>query len=148
MNETFKKCTKCKIEKSIINFQNDKKQKDGLYKECKVCSKQNYKENLVRNKNFYLDNRDWIKIYYLENQDQIKEYQLKNLDKIIARKEIYSNDRYKTDIHFRLICKNWSRIRQSLIGKSKSTSKLDILGIDIETYRKWIGYQVTWDELL
>ena len=30
-----------------------------------------------------------------------KEYQFKNLDKIIARKKIYSKDRYKTDNNFR-----------------------------------------------
>ena len=57
------------------------------------------------------------KDYYLENRYQIKEeYQLKNHDKTFARKKIYSNNRYKTDNIFRLICRTRSRIRQALQG--------------------------------
>ena len=42
---------------------------------------------------------------------------MKNHDKIIAREKIYFNNRYKTDINFRLICKTKSRIHQALQGK-------------------------------
>ena len=51
----------------------------------------------------------------------------------MARKKSYSNNRYKTDINFRLNCKTRSRIRPASYGKSKSFSTIDILGIDIET---------------
>ena len=56
-------------------------------------------------------------------------------------KSIFSNDRYETDNNFRLICETRIRIRQALNTKSKSSSTLDILGIDIDTYRKWLEYQ-------
>ena len=56
---------------------------------------------------------------------------------------IYSNIRYKTDIYFRLICKTGSEIRQALDGKLKSISTKRELGIDIDTYRKWIKFQFT-----
>ena len=35
------------------------------------------------------------------------------------------------------------RIHHALIGKSKSSSTIDILGIDIETYSRWIDKQMT-----
>ena len=73
------------------------------------------------------------KDYYSENRNRIKEYQIKNQNIIMARKKIYSNNRYKPDINFRLTCKTRSRIRQALQGKTKSSSTIDILGIDIET---------------
>ena len=63
------------------------------------------------------ENRDRIKDYFLENRDRIKEYQLKNHYKIFACKNIYSNNRYKTDIIFRLFCKTRSKIRQALNTK-------------------------------
>ena len=83
------------------------------------------------------------KDYYLDNRDRIKEYQLKNHNKIIAQKRIYSNNKYKSDINFQLICKTRSRIRNALQGKIKSSSTRDILGIDIETFKKGIEFQFT-----
>ena len=53
------------------------------------------------------------------------------------------NNRYKKDVNFRLICKTRSRIRQSLQGKTKSSRTKDILGIDIDTYEKWLEFQFT-----
>ena len=75
----------------------------------------------------------------------MKEYQLKNHDKTIARKRIYSNNKYETDVNFRLICNTRQRFHHALNGKSKSSSTRDTLGIDIDTYRKWIEYQMTLD---
>ena len=55
----------------------------------------------------------------------------------------YMKNRTKTDVNFRLIRKRRRRILLALNGKSKSSSALDILGIDVETYRKWIEWQFT-----
>ena len=117
---------------------------DGLQSQCKFCRKKFYVDNLGR----LLNKQNF---YNKENRDQIKEYQLKNHDKIIARKRIYSNNKYKTDIIFRLICNTRPRIHHVLNGKSKSSSTRDTLGIDFDTYRKWIEYQMTpdmtWDNI-
>ena len=55
----------------------------------------------------------------------------------------YMKNRIKTDFGFRLICNTRRRIHYALNGKSKPSSTLDILGIDVETYRKWIERQLT-----
>ena len=109
--------------------------------------KQNCIENLVKVKKYCLENRDRRKDSYLDNRDRIKEYQFKNHDKIESRQIIHSNNRYKTDNNFSLICKTRSRLQQALRGKVKSSSTIIILGIDNETYRNWIEYQMTWYEL-
>ena len=46
----------------------------------------------------------------------------------------------KADTNFRLICKTRSRLRQALNTKSKLSSTLDILGIDLDIYRKRIEF--------
>ena len=41
------------------------------------------------------------------------------------------------------MCKTRSRIHHALNGKTKQSSTKEILGIDIDTYRKWIEFQFT-----
>ena len=99
--------------------------RDGFSPQCKFCTK-----------NLDIDNQD-----RLLNKQKI--YNKQNRDKITAREKVYLNSRYKTDFNFRLICKTRSKIRQALKGKIKSSSTIDILGIDINTYKRWIEFQMT-----
>ena len=55
----------------------------------------------------------------------------------------YVKNRIKTDVYFRLIRDTKRRIHQALQGKTKSSSTRNILGIDIDLYRKWIEWQFT-----
>ena len=55
----------------------------------------------------------------------------------------YMKIRIKTDVSFRLIRAIRRGIHHALNGKPKSSSTLDIFGVDIGTYRKWIEYQMT-----
>ena len=130
--DLVKKCSKCGIISLKSNFHKDNTRNDSLYNQCKLCRK-----------DYYLDNQDRIKQYYLDNCDRIKEYQLKNHEKIITQQRKYKNNRYKTDINYRLICITRSRIRQALIRKTKPSSTKDILGMNIDLYRKWIEFQMT-----
>ena len=149
--DLLKKCCRCGIISLKSNFHKNKKSKDGLFSQCKFCTKKYYVDNqnrLVSNQRLYdLKNRDKIhtrmKDYYLQNRDRIKEYKIKNHDKIKTQKRIYSNDKYKSDINFRLICKTRSRIYKSLKGMTKQSSTKEILGIDIDAYRKWVEFQFT-----
>ena len=55
------------------------------------------------------------------------------------------------DLKFKLNCNTRRRIHRVLKGKLKPSSTIDILGIDIDTYRKWIEFQMTpdmtWDNI-
>ena len=55
----------------------------------------------------------------------------------------YKKIRMKTHVSFRLIRNTRRRIHHALNGKSKSSSTREILGIDIDTYRRWIEWQMT-----
>ena len=134
--DLVKKCCRCGIVKLKSFFYKRTLSKDGLYNQYKVCRKEYYMNNSIK-----LNQKQ--KDYQLENRVRIKEYQIKNHDKIITRKKIYSNNRYETVISFRLICRTRSRIRQALRGNVKSISTREILGIDIDPYRKFIKCQFT-----
>ena len=133
MDEDLKRCSRCKTFSPKSDFHKNTKSKDGLHSYCVPCRK------------------EYGKKYTLENQDRIKRYFSENRSKINAREKIYLNNRYKTDINFRLIKNTRNRIYQSLKGMAKSSSTKDILGIDVETYRKWIEWQMTpdmtWDNI-
>ena len=92
---------------------------------------------------FYLDNRFRVKQFYLDIRDRIKKYQLKNHDKINIGQKVYSNNSYKTDINFRLIKNTGYCIFQAFKGRVKSISTKEPLGIDIDSFSKWIEYQST-----
>ena len=70
-------------------------------------------------------------------------YNKENRDKINTRMNEYFKNRTKTDVNFRLIRNTRRRIHHALNGKTKSSSTRDILGMDIDTYRKWIEFQFT-----
>ena len=102
---------------------------DGLQTQCNFC----------RN--------DYIKNYYVANQDRLlnkqKLYNKENRDKINTRMIEYVKNRRRTDVNFRLTRNTRQRIHQALQGKTKSSSTKDILGIDIDTYKKWLEFQFT-----
>ena len=102
---------------------------DGLQSQCKFCVNE-------YNKNYYVANQDRL----LNKQ---KLYNKENRDKINTRMNEYVKNRIKTDVNFRLICNTRRRIHQALQGKTKSSSTNDILGIDIDTYKKWYEFQFT-----
>ena len=116
-NEILKKCCRCEIVQGIENFNKDKNRKDGLCPQCIDCRRK-----------FYLKNLDKIKIYNEKNRERRKRY-LKN------KREI--------DINFRILSNTRNRIYKSLRGMTKQSSTKDILGVDINTYRKWIEWQMT-----
>ena len=123
--ELVKKCSKCGIVKLKSNFHKRSKSSDGLQPQCKNCILQKQKQ------------------YDIENRDKKREYQLKNRKQINSRMNEYIKNRIKTDVNFRLIHNTRRRIHHALNGKIKSSSTRDILGIDINTYRKWIEFQFT-----
>ena len=131
--ELVKKCSNCGIVSLKSNFHKRSKSSDGLQPQCKNCILKKQKQ------------------YDIENRDKKREYQLKNREQINSRMNWYIKNRIKTDVNFRLIHNTRRRIHHALNGKTKSSSTRDILGIDIETYKKWIKWQMTpdmtWDNI-
>jgi hypothetical protein len=66
----YKVCTKCKIEKPIDEFHNDKRRKDGKYTWCKECNNKLSIEWLIKNPNHARE-------YYVEHRDALVEYSKK-----------------------------------------------------------------------
>ena len=119
------------------NFHKRSNSSDGLQSQCKSC--------VIQKQRIYdSENRE-------RNINRNKDYRLKHHDKIMAQKKRYTNNRYKTDINFCLICKTRSRIYKNLKGVTKQSSSIDILGIDIGLYRKWLEFQFTpemnWEKI-
>ena len=117
MDEDIKRCSKCEIIQVIEKFNKDKNRKDGLNSICRLCRKEYYNENLVK----------------------IKKYNELNKE----RRHIYLKNKRATGVNFRIISNTTNRIYKPLKGISKQPSMKEILGNDIETYKKKIEYQMT-----
>ena len=112
----MKRCSKCENVSLKSNFHKDRKSKDGLRPQCIDCRKK-----------FYLKNLNEIKIYNEQNKE---------------RRNRYLKNKRKPDVNFRLIGNTRNRIYKSLKEMTKQSSTRDILGIDIETYGRWIEWQM------
>ena len=80
------------------------------------------------------------KYMILKIEKKIKIYKIQNFQQNKGRtneyKKHYVRNRIKTDVNYRLIVYTRSRIYKSLKGKMKQSSSRDILGIDIDSYKK------------
>ena len=134
----------------------------------KVCAKaaeykQNNKENVVASQAEYRQhNKEKIAArnaeYREKNKEKIvvsrAEYRQNNKEKIAARKaeyaqqnrkkiNEYNRNRHKNNANAKLARNFRSRINKALKGKTKSFHTKEILGIDIENYKKWLLFQMT-----
>ena len=124
--DDMKRCSKCKNEKELSEF-NVRTDTEKYRKQCRGCIK------LIK-KEYRTNNKDKISLYN-------KDYFQNNKNKIYESRK----NRRKTDVNFRLICNTRHIIHHALNGKSKSISTKEILGMVIETYKKWIEWQMTPD---
>ena len=112
----------------------DNKERKSLY------NKEWYLDNKERrslySKEWYLNNKErkslYGKEYYLDNIENKKEYRKNNQE----RMRILENNRYKTDINFRLKKILRGRIRKALKGKDKSITTLELIGCTINELKK------------
>ena len=132
MTEDLRRCLKCNIKKEFSEF-NFRKDTQKYRNQCRGCIKLINEEYKTKNKN---EINLYKKNYFQHNKNKIYEYR---------------KNRRKTDVNCQLICNTRRRIHHALNGKSKSISTKETLGIDIETYKKWIEWQMTpdmtWDNI-
>ena len=115
--EILKKCCSCGNIQLIENFNKDKNRKDAVCPQCINCRKD----------------------FYFKNLDKIKNHNERNKE----RRNNYRKNKRETDVKFHLIASTRNRIYKSLKGLTKQSSTKEILGIDIETYRNWVEWQMT-----
>ena len=85
----MKKCSKCGIQKPLVEFNRDKKGKDGHRSQCKSCTAQ-YRAQ------YYEENKEKIARYRAQNKEKIAEqgarYRAQNKEKISEK-----NARYRSE---------------------------------------------------
>jgi len=113
----MKKCKICGIEKLLCEFNKRSDAKDGLFHNCRECTKQKGKKYYIENKNkikkyqkeFYQKNNELIlnrtKNYREINSDKIKEYEIKRR---AYRKEYLNN--YHNQRRKMTFCLNYLQI--------------------------------------
>lgn len=150
------KCKECYKHNNKNYYENNKEnlllQKKEYYKNNKenflIKNKENYENNkevrLSNAKEYYLSNREEIlkkqRKYILENKENKKEYY-----------KIYFNNRLNTDKIFKLKHYIRSMIRSSfsLMGYSKSSQTLEILGCSFDEFKIYLESKfedwMTWE---
>ena len=140
----MKICTKCNINKNLIEFYVDKKQSSGYRPSCKECEKK------------YRDSRksirsEYDKKYYKENKEikdnYKKKYYQKNKTKIIKKITEYQNEKCKNDSIFAFGRKVRNMVRSSFNRKQNRYKKPQrtelILGCSIEEFKNYIESKFT-----
>lgn len=157
------KCTKCKIEKSVELFNKCKMYKSGYHIYCKDCVK-NQRIQYESKKVYINDNIRICKLckiekpldsftlcnkktnrYYLtckicENEKDRK-YRDNNKVKINEKRNIRRREQYKNNTEYKLKVILRTRFNSVIKRNSKKSSMLDLLGCNIEFFKKWISYQ-------
>jgi len=156
-------CTKCKIEKSIEEF-NYRKDTNNYRTQCKQCIKENNKLYFIKNK---VKIKELNKLWRKNNPEKSKEiysrYRKTEKRRLVANKWArknkdkqlkYFRDKYNSDIQFNIAIKFRRRIgmaiKSQFTEKSKSTIKL--LGCN---YKEFVDYfklkfteGMTWEHFM
>jgi len=143
-----KVCTKCKVEKEVNQFNNDKTAKDKLNLQCKECHKEyriNNKQRIkeynkeykINNKNYY---KNYSKEYYKNNKEIIAENKRKNFNKRMQLEPLFKLSNSIRSTFHKVIKRN------GYVKKSKSIS---ILGCSFEEFKIYLEKQfqdwMNWD---
>lgn len=122
-------CTKCKVEKEIIEFSADKNTKSGVRSHCKTCLKEVYIRNqekiLARQKEIYDSEKK--KQYYQDNSEQFtersKKYHEENKAKILLTKKINYDPNLKKEYYK----KNKTKINRLASNRIAEKRKTDCI---------------------
>jgi len=142
-----KRCPKCGKKKTVSNFYNNKKTKDGLAIWCKLCKKKS-------NKNWYLNNggadRQWkhtIKKKYGISEQQYKEIlksqnyncALCNKSQKSKKKRFAVDHNHETNFIRGLLCDwcNWYLLRYLRDNKKFAVGIVNYLSKALEEDTEW-----------
>ena len=148
----YKMCSKCKLQKSLTEFCKDKRSKSGRRSSCKICSniigkewRQKYSQ--IANK----ETKDKKVCGCCKEERNIQEFSKNKSAKDGFESECkacknkynnaYSKARKLYDPEFKLLTNLRSRLSNVLRGISKSQTTKQLIGVDFETFTKWIEFQ-------
>ena len=163
LNKKYRQENKEKIKEQQKKYYEDNKEQKKKYREenkekLKELNKKYYEDNKEQikeqKKKYREENKEKIKElnknYYEENKDKIKEYQKKhredNKEKVKERENKYKNNRYRTDINFRVSKCIRRSIYRMFIGGVKTGKSMELLGCDINFIIEHLESQFT-DEM-
>jgi len=141
-------CSKCKEEKDVCGFYNNRKSKDSKRSRCKKCL--NLQNTLYVKKN--KDRVNTIKQKYVDNnKEKVKQSKKEWFDKNPNYRNEWTINNYKNDFLFRLV--NIMRARTRLFLNSKNIKKknntFEIVGCSPEFLKEYLEKQFTegmnWD---
>jgi len=141
-------CSKCKEEKYVCEFYNNRKSKNGKRSRCKKCL--NLENTLYVKKN--KDRVNAIKQKYVDNnKEKVKQSKKEWFEKNPNYRNEWTINNYKNDFLFRLV--NIMRARTRLFLKSKNIKKknntFEIVGCSPEFLKEYLEKQFTegmnWD---
>ena len=163
----MKTCSKCKIEKSLSEFNKQKRAKDGLHTYCKKCQAEyrkkwhqdNREKNKESSKRWRKENMEraseYYEKYYQENKERKAEYYKKwykeNKGKRDEQHKKWRQSKRESDPLFKLRCNLRSRTCMAFKVSSwkKNTKTQEMLGTDYETAFKHIESRfrqgMSWD---
>jgi hypothetical protein len=118
-------CSKCFVEKELIEYSKDKSRIGGYYVYCKKCRKKNYNENSDKR---IKSSKDW----YSKNKEKKHQEILERNRKWRKLNPSYTSDRKKIDPTFKLIVNLRRRIKRFLDLKNltKKNKTSEIVGCD------------------
>ena len=125
----MKKCSKCKKIKPKTEYHKQNCKLDGLRFHCKMCRS-------LKSKTFYRQNKETI----LQNN---KRYYKLNRDEIQTKNKIYYDNKYHTDINFKLAHILRTRLNGAIKNNQKAGSAVDDLGCSIEELKIHLESQFT-----
>jgi hypothetical protein len=131
-----KVCSKCGIERNIIEFRKDITKKDGLRPECKLCVKNYEMTQRVNNPTLMSEK---LKKFYKDNPEKRKEYR----QNYKSRKHEQRKERRNSDPVFNLVnrvrCRIWKFLTLSNITKKNKT--FEIVGCTPEFLKEYLEKQ-------
>jgi|TARA_R110000803_G_scaffold140242_1_gene206807 hypothetical protein len=114
-----------------------KKSRKEYMKEYYLKNKEHYKEY---NKEQYLKNIEYHKEYRFKNEEKIKEYKkaYHSRSEYKERRSIRRNNRYQTDVNYRLLSLCRSRLAKAIKGFDKSAPTMKLIGCTPDELRQHI----------
>lgn len=161
-----KTCTKCGVEKLLVDFSLDKSRKFGRHSQCKVCicAHQRRPEHRARQRARQQrpEVREYQRAYlrrpevkerrraYQQRQDASEQRRIyKQSPEYKEWLRTYQRHRRRNDPAFKIAGNLRNRLFCALQGHSKSARTLELIGCDIDFLRRWLEAKflpgMTWE---